>query len=167
MPGAALRLEEIGDETAIRELTRHAFASMAFSDGSEPGIIDGLRRDGDLTLSIVAVENGIICGHVAFSPVAIAGEHAGWYGLGPISVEPRRQRRGIGSILVRGGIERLRRLGARGCALVGDPGFYRRFGFVNDGCLSYGGLDPRYVQRLVLDPPGPCGPLTYARAFAG
>ena len=116
-----LRPERPGDEDAIHDLTAIAFEPMPFSDGSEAPIIRALRDSGDLTLSIVAEDDGEVVGHVAFSPVTVDGEDRGWYGLGPVAVRPDRQREGIGRSLVEAGLERLRTRGARGCALIGNP----------------------------------------------
>ena len=83
-----IRAEQPGDAQGIFELTERAFAPMAYSDGSEAPLVAKLRETGDLTLSLVAVAAGRLIGHVAFSPVRIAGEHldaagGGWFGLGP------------------------------------------------------------------------------------
>lgn len=160
-----VREERPGDEDVIHDLTEAAFGPMAFSDGTEPRIIRALRDAGDLTLSLVAEEGGVVVGHVAFSPVTIDGVHDGWFGLGPISVRPELQRRGIGKALVRNGLEILKKRGARGCALIGNPDVYSRMGFDSDGHLTYGGLDGRYVQRIVFSGPPPRGALEFAPAF--
>lgn len=160
-----IRPEEPGDADAIHHLTAIAFAPMPFSGGAEPEIIRVLRQAGDLTLSLVAEEDGSIVGHVAFSPVSIGGRHDGWFGLGPISVRPDRQRQGIGRALVDRGLSTLRARGARGCALIGNPDIYRRMGFESDGRLRYANLDARYVQRLVFDGEPPQGDLAFAPAF--
>jgi putative acetyltransferase len=97
--------------------------------------------------------------------VAISGVEDNWFGLGPISVRPERQRQGIGKALILKGMEMLKARGAHGCALIGDPAFYSRFGFHSDGLLSYGDLDRRYVQRIVFSGPAPRGELTFAPAF--
>ncbi len=160
-----IRPECAGDEEAIHRLTIAAFESMEFSNGSEAPIIDGLRRSGDLILSLVAEQNVTIIGHIAFSPVSIEGVADNWFGLGPISVRPECQRQGIGKALILKGMELLKARGAKGCALIGDPAFYGRFGFHSDGLLSYGGLDRRYVQRIVFSGPAPRGTLKFAPAF--
>jgi putative acetyltransferase len=160
-----IREECPGDVEIIHELTEVAFRSMAFSDGSEPRIIRSLRDSGDLALSLVAEKDGAVAGHVAFSPVAIEGVDGDWFGLGPISVWPDLQRRGIGKALVKKGLETLRQRGARGCALIGDPNVYSRMGFESDGSLSYGDLDRRYVQRIVFSGSAPRGTLKFAPAF--
>ena len=103
-----VRDEIAADVEAIRKLTAEAFAEIAYSDGCEPVIIDRLRAAGALTLSLVAEDDAAVIGHVAFSPVTISGETGDWYGLGPISVLPARQGQGIGSALVRAGLDRLK-----------------------------------------------------------
>lgn len=160
-----IRPEAPADIEAVDELTRIAFAPMPFSDGSEVGILRALRASDDLTLSLVAEEHGTVVGHVAFSPVTIDGAHDGWFGLGPISVAPERQRQGIGKALIARGIALLDERGARGCALIGNPDVYSRAGFESDGRLTYEDLDTRLVQRLVLRGPAPSGTLKFAPAF--
>lgn len=103
-----IRPEQPGDETAIQTLTAKAFAPMAFADGTEQDVIHDLRRDGDLTISLVALNNGQLVGHVAFSPVTIDGRHDGWFGLGPVSVAPTLQRTGIGTTLINTGLSMLK-----------------------------------------------------------
>jgi putative acetyltransferase len=140
-----IRHERPGDENAIYSLTLAAFEPMAFSDGSEGPIIQSLRKSGKLTLSLVAEEDETIIGHIAFSPVTIDGSHENWFGLGPISVRPGRQRQGVGKSLIPKGLEMLKERGACGCALIGNPEIYGRVGFERDGQLSYGNLDSSYV----------------------
>ena len=108
-----------------------AFKVHPYSQQTEQFIIRALRDANALTLSLVAEEDGRVVGHVAFSPVTIAGRHCDWYGLGPVSVLPKCQRQGIGKALIEAGLHRLRTCGAEGCVLVGDPGYYERFGFRN------------------------------------
>ena len=129
-----IRPESAADHDAIRSLTARAVTGAAFSDGSEGRVIDVLRAADALALSLVAVADDTLVGHVAFSavgPTALKG----WFALGPVSVEPSRQRRGIGSRLIETGLETLRARGANGCVLLGDPRYYQRFGFaVTPGC---------------------------------
>lgn len=162
----AIRAERAGDEDAVRALTAEAFAGMPYSDGSEPRIVDALRADGDLALSLVAEAGAEIVGHVAFSPVAIEGVE-GWFGLGPISVRPARQREGIGGRLIAAGLAALRKRDARGVVLVGDPGYYARFGFECDPRLAYPRPGGEYLQRRVLSGAPPEGIVRYAPAFGG
>lgn len=159
-----IRDERPGEEDAIHVLTAEAFRPMPYSSGTEPAIIRALRASGTLTLSLVAVEDGAIVGHVAFSPVTIEGQDDGWFGLGPISVRADRQRQGIGRALIAEGLARLAKRGAHGCALIGDPAVYGGSGFTS-GRLSYGELDPRLVQHIVLKGEAPSGELRFAPAF--
>ena len=99
-----IRNERPDDVEAIHALTLKAFASMSFSNGSEAPLITALRQSGDLSLSLVAEKAGALVGHVAFSPVTIGGVHNGWFGLGPIAVEPVLQRGGIGKALILEGL---------------------------------------------------------------
>lgn len=160
-----IRHERPDDDAAIDELTRVAFAPMPFSSGTEAPIVRALRASGDLTVSLVAEDDGVIVGHVAFSPVTIDGVHAGWFGLGPISVRADRQRQGIGKALIAQGLELLQAQGAAGVALIGNPDIYSRAGFESDGHLAYGDLDRSIVQRIVLSGSPPSGELKFAPAF--
>lgn len=161
-----IRKERPGDEVAIHSVTNAAFADQAHASGTEARIVDALRADGDLTLSLVAELNGEIIGQISFSPVAIDGAHSGWFGLGPVSVHPDHQHVGVGSALIRQGLERLASSGAAGCALIGSPDYYSRFGFFSDGQLGYGDVPAPYVQRVVLAGPDRVGDLVYGVAFS-
>jgi len=152
-----IRPETPKDYECIYALTNVAFEFMPYSDGTEAECINKLRADGDLKLSLVAVEQGDIVGHIAFSPAFIAGISKGWFGLGPVSVLPGRQRAGIGSMLINSGIETLKKRKASGCVLIGNPNYYGRFGFVGDGCISYRGLSDEIVQWMSFDGMTPKG----------
>ena len=160
-----IRPEAPLDQDDIRRITQAAFAGTEHSSGMESRIVDALRDAGMLTLSLVADEDGLIVGHVAFSPVLIDGRDHGWLGLGPISVLPDCQRRGIGSALIREGLARIRARGAKGCVVLGQPDFYRRLGFENDPNLRFDGAPPEYFLRLRLADAVPIGPVTYPRTF--
>ena len=160
-----VRDERGSDADAIATLTYLAFSEAQHTDGTEGAIAGRLRDAGALTVSLIAETNGAAIGHAAFSPVMIADGSAGWYWLGPVAVVPARQAQGIGSALIREGIARLRRLGARGCVVLGDPAFYGRFGFRHDPGLVYPGPPPEYFQRIVFSGPAPHGEVSYSRAF--
>lgn len=162
-----IRPERPEDTVAIRRITEAAFAATAFSDGSEGAIIDALRNAGDLTLSLVAEDAGEVVGHVAFSPVRIGADHGGWFGLGPVAVRRDRQRQGIGGLLIRAGLAALKDQGAAGVVLIGDAAYYTRFGFANDGSVSYLDIPGDYVCRLVLNGPARGGAITFAPALHG
>ena len=161
-----IRPEQSGDERAIRALTDAAFRDMPHADGDEGELVERLRADGDLVLSLVAVNaDEAIIGHVAFSPVTIEGVDGPWYQLAPVSVIPSGQNAGIGSQLIEAGIAELRQRGAHGFALVGNPAYYERFGFTREHGLSLDeAMDP-FLQVLVLEGDTPSGRLTLAPAF--
>ena len=159
-----IRPETPADHAAIFDLTKAAFAPMAFSDGTEPQAINDLRNNGDLTLSLVA-DIGEIIGHVAFSTATISEGKGQWYALGPISVRADKQRQGIGSAMAAEGLRKLSEMGAAGCVLIGNPQVYAPMGFVSHGQLTYGGLEPKFVQHLVLDGRSPKGEITFAPAL--
>lgn len=161
-----IRAEAPGDIASIRAVTAAAFEHAPFSTQTEAAIVDTLRRAGALSLSLVATDEGELVGHVAFSPVLIDGQTGGWYGLGPLSVHPNRQRQGIGQSLVARGLGELRDRGAAGCVVFGEPGYYRRFGFRGDADLSYAGAPPGYFQRCVFRGTPPKGEVRYHTAFA-
>ncbi|WP_313531337.1 N-acetyltransferase [Shinella sp.] len=162
-----LRPEREGDIDAIRTLTETAFKTAPHADGTEHLIIDRLRAAGALTLSLVAEADGQIVGHVAFSPVTLSDGSAGWYGLGPISVDPARQGAGIGSKLIHDGLERLKALGAVGCVLLGDPAYYSRFGFASDSRLALDGVPPEYFMHVPFSPVYDGGTVSYHPGFYG
>ncbi|MEJ8561894.1 N-acetyltransferase [Yoonia sp. GPGPB17] len=159
-----VRLETAADHQAIYDLTRDAFAPMSFSDGSEPDMIDLMRKDGDLILSLVAEEDEII-GHVAFSPAKISNTRGVWYGLGPISVRADKQRQGIGTKLAHTGLDMLRKMGAAGCVLTGNPDVYRPMGFSNDHALTYSGLNPKFILYMTFNGTAPKGEINFAEAL--
>lgn len=160
-----IRQEQEQDYDAIKQVTADAFALMEHSNQTEPAIIAALRDAGALAISLVATDGDEIIGHVAFSPVTIDGEDHRWFGLGPVSVRPDRQGRGIGNALIRQGLNELRAQGAAGCVLLGDPGYYRRFGFENDPDLRYPAAPPEYFMRLTFGGGDPTGQVEYHAAF--
>ena len=162
--GVVIREEAPADAIAVRSLIGEAFRGAPYASGTEAAIHDRLRGDGDLVIGLVADVNGTIVGQIAFSPVT-AGGASGWLGLGPVAVTPRRQGRGIGAMLVREGLARAGASVARGVVLIGDPGYYARFGFEGGVGLTYGAVPAPYVQALSFGDPVPTGPLTYAPAF--
>lgn len=160
-----LRSERPADARAIRALTKAAFAGAPDAPGTEAAIVDALRRDGALTLSLVAEEAQGIVAHLCFSPVRIGGRDCGWFGLGPVSVAPHRQGEGIGSTLIREGLARLRNLSANGYVVLGEPGYYARFGFTPAAGLTFDGAPPEYFLQGTFSGPTPAGAVAYHPAF--
>ena len=97
--------------------------------------------------------------------VKIDGENCRWAGLGPVSVLPRWQNRGIGSALIERALDALRQDQWHGCVVLGEPEFYGRFGFRNDPQLVYPGPPPEYFQRIVFGGEPPKGVVSFAAAF--
>ena len=126
VPSIAVRDEQPGDIDAIREVNRQAFGQEL-----EGRIVDGLRAAGAATLSLVAVADRAVVGHIMFSPATV-GSLLG-AALGPMAVAPAHQRHGIGSQLVRSGVDRLRASACPFIVVIGHPAFYPRFGFVPAG----------------------------------
>jgi putative acetyltransferase len=160
-----IRWECAEDVDAIRTVTSAAFKNAPHSNQKEVAIIDALRNAGALAVSLVAVDDRALVGHIAFSVVTINGEVNGWYGLGPVSVRPDRQCQGIGQTLIQTGLDCLKDLHAQGCVVLGDPGYYGRFGFVSDPDLRYGNVPPEYFQRLAFTGTAPKGNVSFHDGF--
>lgn len=126
-----VRLERPDDYAQISAVTEAAFSASTYGHHGESALIERLRANCSQILSLVAECEGQIVGHALFSPVAIEGYDAiaGGMGLGPVSVLPQFQRRGIGSLLIREGLALLRTRNAPYVCVLGDPSFYGRFGF--------------------------------------
>jgi putative acetyltransferase len=146
-----IREETMADAAVITEVTVAAFEALEISNHTEHFVIEALRAAKALTLSLVAEVDGRVVGHIAFSPVAISDGSQNWYGLGPVSVLPEYQRSGIGKALVQEGLSRIRKLGAKGCCLVGHPQYYRKFGFENVRGLVHEGVPQEVFFALSFD----------------
>lgn len=160
-----IRGETPGDVDAITDVTVAAFATLEVSNHTEEFIIEALRAAGALTISLVAEMDGRVVGHIAFSPVTISDGTRDWYGLGPISVLPEYQRRGIGNALMHEGLARLKKLGGKGCCLVGHPDYYRKFGFENVAGLILEGVPPEVFFALSFDGHFPQGRVMFHEGF--
>jgi predicted N-acetyltransferase YhbS len=160
-----IRREAPADISAIETITVAAFRSAEHSSGTEQHIVAALRDAGQLVVSLVAEEYGQIVGHVAASAVSISGGTANWYGLGPVSVIPERQGQGLGTLLVTSALRELRTLGAAGCVVLGEPGYYARFGFRPEPGLVLPGVPAQYFQAVALQGAIPSGQVAYHAAF--
>lgn len=158
--------DEVESDTAIiSEVTAAAFEPLEISNHTEQFIIEALRSARALTLSLVAEVDGRVVGHIAFSPVDISDGTNDWYGLGPVSVLPLCQRKGIGKALIQEGLSRLQDLGAKGCCLVGHPQYYRKFGFENVAGLVLPGVPEDVFFALSFDGSFPQGNVTFHEGF--
>jgi putative acetyltransferase len=162
-----IRKETAADVADIEAVTAAAFLHAPHTSHTEQFIVEALRDAGQLTVSLVADAEGIVVGHVAISPISISDGAIGWYGLGPISVAPEYQRRGIGSWLMREALRVLREHGAAGCVVLGEPRYYGRFGFRVDPELSLPGVPPEYFQAISFGASHPNGIVSYHPAFNG
>ena len=126
MTGFTIRPEQPGDLAAIRAVNASAFGRSAEADA-----IEALRQRGQAVISLVAVQDEIVVGHLLFSPVILAAASGAFPGLGlaPLAVSPGFQRCGIGTQLTQTGIDACRKIGCEFVAVLGDPRYYSRFGF--------------------------------------
>lgn len=119
----------IRSETASDIARIHDVNERAFGQPGEAKLVDALRERATPFLSFVAEDDGAVVGHICFSPVTIAGVERLILGLAPMAVAPERQNQGIGSQLVRNGLDECRRAGAAAVVVLGHPEYYPRFGF--------------------------------------
>lgn len=166
MMDITIRPETSADTAAIEAVTVAAFLNAEHTSHTEQLIVEGLREAGALTVSLVAEGLGEIVGHVAVSPVVISDGTADWYGLGPLSVRPECQERGIGSKLVQEVLGRLRELGASGCVVLGDPRYYERFGFKVEPDLTLPDVPQEYFMAVAFSTLMPRGFISYHETFS-
>lgn len=164
-PNILIRDETAADIDAIAAVTIEAFKTLEISSHTEQFIVAALRAAGALAVSLVAELDGRVVGHIAFSPVTLSNGTPDWFGLGPVSVLPEVQRQGIGKALIGAGLARLQARHARGCCLVGHPGYYRQFGFANTPGLTLDGVPPEVFFALAFDGRMPQGSVTFHAGF--
>ena len=160
-----LRKETTADIDAITEVTIAAFKNLSVSNQTEQFIIKALRSADALNISLVAEIDERIAGHIAFSSVVISDGTKDWYGLGPISVLPEYQKQGIGKSLINEGLSLLKKMGGQGCALVGDPNYYKRFGFKNFPELVHEGIPQEVFLALPFNEKVPQGTIEFHESF--
>jgi len=132
-----IRAEKESDRDAVFAVNLSAFETPA-----EATLVDVLREQAQPVLSLVAEKNGNVVGHIMFSPVSLSeNPDLKVMGLAPMAVAPEHQRKGIGSALVRAGLEQCRQLGFVAVVVLGHPEYYPRFGFSPS---SRFGIDSEY-----------------------
>ena len=117
-----IRDEQPGDVLSIRDVN-----VRAFEHEQEANLVDALRSGDGVLLSLVATVNDRLVGHILFSPIVVG--HTRGAALAPMAVLPEHQRQGVGSELVRTGIQRLTDAGCPFVIVLGHSDFYPRFGF--------------------------------------
>jgi len=153
-----IRPERPDDIAAVRTINE-----AAFGEPTEANIVDSLRNACPDAVSLVAVEDDEILGHIFFSPVSVSGEHEVPRGMGlaPMAVLPERQRQGIGSLLVRAGIDVMREQNCPFIIVLGHPEYYPRFGFAPASLhalsCQWDGVPDEAFMALILDEPAMAG----------
>jgi len=141
----------------------------AFPTALEADLVDRLRADGDIALALAALSGGVAVGHIVFSNMVAPGRTLG---LGPVAVAPKSQGQGIGSRLIREGIESARTQGWEGVFVLGEPSFYGRFGFTREAAAGFASpyAGPYFMALSLTDRPLAAHPghreATYAPAFS-
>ena len=155
----------------IAAITRAAFEKEYGSGDGEVALIAALRADGDVAVELVALDDGVVVGHAMFSQLRIEPPTLAIAALAPVSARLDRQRNGIGSALIREGLARCRALGFDAVTVLGDPDYYKRFGFSLETAwrfeCEYSG---EHFQALELRNGALAGgpwKLIYPAAFAG
>ena len=166
--GMQIRPERAADIPSI-----HALNRAAFETSTEADLVDALRERANPIISLVADEGGSIVGHILFSPITLpAHAEPKIMGLAPMAVLPARQRQGIGSALVRAGLEHCAQLGCSAVVVLGHAEYYPRFGFVPASRFSIGceyDVPDQVFMALELEPGilrGKSGTIRYHAAFA-
>lgn len=166
-----IRKEHPRDIERISQILYAAFDGHPQHDpGAAPFehlIVERLRAGNALSLSLTAEVGSVLVGHIAFSTAKVGKGESGWFLLGPVGVLPERQGRGVGGALIREGRRLLEEGSAKGIVLVGDPGFYARFGFRNFPGLSWEGVPEQYVLGLAFGSALPEGGIVAHEAFYG
>jgi putative acetyltransferase len=156
-----IRPVQPGDMDAIAALN-----DAAFGGSDEARITRRLHEGGDSLVSLVAVGESGIVGHIEFFRIRIDGAPTG-VGLGPMCARPGLQRGGIGSYLVRTGLEDLDDLGERIVFVLGHPEYYPRFGFSAEAAKPFTApwSGPHFMAQRLREGAPSSGKLTYPPAF--
>jgi putative acetyltransferase len=160
-----VRPERGGDAAAIR-----AVHVAAFPTPRESRLVDAVRRAGGAVVSLVAERDGALVGHILFSPVAVERGARRGLGLAPLAVLPAHQRHGIGAALVRAGLRQARARGDDFVVVLGEPVYYRRFGFAaasGVGLTNEYGADAAFMALALHEEglAGVSGLVTYGPEF--
>jgi len=154
-----VRSEKLDDRSAIREIVVEAFGGA-----QEAELIDGLRGAGVLAISLVAEIDGRVCGHVAVSHLKSPSRTLA---LAPLAVTNTRRRQGVGAALVRRAIDIAKVEGSEMIFVLGDPAYYRRFGFTAETAAPFRSLyaGPHFMALKLADGEIAAAPVIYDDAF--
>ena len=161
-----IRSESKVDRQAIRAVTEAAFGRPEEAD-----LIERLRAERAVLVSLVALMGQRLIGHVLFSRMLIESAHGAVpaVALAPVAVLPEVQRQGVGGALIRGGLERLRARDERIVIVVGHPAYYPRFGFAASAARALVHPFPPDAFMALELAPGALdnlkGTVNYAKAF--
>jgi putative acetyltransferase len=161
----AIRSFEAADGPHVRLLLEQAFGGT-----DEADLVDRLMRDGELVLTLAAQRGDKIVGCAAFPRLTVADKSGGTApaaGLAPLAVAVEARKRGIGGALVRAGLARLRDMGETLVFVLGDPAYYRRFGFeAADPAFRSPYSGPQFMQARLSGGGPVSGMIRYPAAFA-
>ena len=163
-----IRPETAEDADAIRDVNLAAFPTA-----QEANLVEALRRESAAEISLVAAESGTVIGHVMLSRMAVEGDGRLYraLGLAPVAVTPDRHGQGIGAALIEEALRRAQERGEEIAFLLGEPDYYRRFGFTAQAAAPFASpYAGKYFQAKLLDDdlePPSSGRADYAPAFAG
>jgi putative acetyltransferase len=164
-----VRPEQQSDHAAVRGVNTAAFETAVEAD-----LVDALRVRAQPLVSLVAEQEGAIVGHILFSPASLVGySNLRLAGLAPMAVTPAHQRKGIGSALVRAGLDHCRQEGFVAVVVLGHPQYYPRFGFApaaRFGVRSEYDVPDDVFMAMELEPgalAGKAGLIKYHDAFRG
>lgn len=164
-----IRKEEPHDIEVISRVEYAAFKGHPMHEpGAEPTehlVVERLREAGALIVSLVAEVDGVVVGHIAMSAASLDGVSDGWHLLGPVGVLPEYQHQGIGSALILEALRETRKVGSRGALLLGEPGFYWRFGFRSHEGLTYRDVPSQFIMGLAFWDVQPRGEVGHHEAF--
>lgn len=160
-----IRDELPSDISTISGLLQRAFQDVVHSQNTEHKIVDALRHADALAFSLVAIQNDSIVGYIALSKVELSSGEAGWYGLGPVAVDPQFQSQGVGAELIETALSRLKQHCAAGCVLLGEPDYYSRFGFKAVPQLYLADVPAEYFQVFNFGTSIPTAQVFYHPAF--
>ena len=158
------RLEEPADAPQVRDLLEASFPGFGEAD-----LVENLRRDGDMVLSLVAEDDGVVVGHVGFSRLTVEGGDGPFraVALAPLAVYPEYQQQGVATRLIRDGHACLAAIGETLSVVVGEPDYYQRFGYSNRRVAQFeSDYQSPYLMAISFGEAPTSGILRFPKAFA-